>query len=139
MPLPPARHHVFVYGTLRPGGFYHRRLVAGHPVIATPAWTRGQLYALSPGYPGLRPGENRVAGDVLSFDDDGLLRALDELEGFDPAHPDAPDGEYTRERCPVAAADGSPLGEAWAYWIRPERLEAYAARAVTAWDHRAAP
>ena len=127
MSLPSARHHVFVYGTLRPGGYYHRRLVEGHPVVTTSAWVRGQLYALSPGYPGMTPGERRVEGEVLSFDDDGLLAALDRLEGYDPNRPVSADFEYTRESCEVFSADGVSLGRVEAYWILPSRLSEYSA------------
>jgi gamma-glutamylcyclotransferase (GGCT)/AIG2-like uncharacterized protein YtfP len=137
MALPDLSHHVFVYGTLRPGGYYHRRLLAGKPVTATPAWVRGRLYALSPGYPGLRPGENRVEGEVLSFACDGILAALDALEGFDPADPLSLKGEYTRGLCEAFAPEGPLLGKVWVYWILPSRLSEYAARAVERWDHRA--
>lgn len=135
MTLPKARHHVFVYGTLRPGGYYHRRLVDGEAVIATPAWVRGTLYVLDPGYPGLRPGNARVEGDVLSFEDDALLARLDKLEGFDPRDPASPDSEYTRERCEAFSLEGQPRGEVWAYWILPSRLSQYNGHVVEHWDH----
>lgn len=135
MSLPSARFHLFVYGTLRPGGYYHRRLVAGHEVKETAAWVRGQLYALAPGYPGMTAGDRRVEGDILSFDDEGLLQTLDQLEGFDPLNPSSLAGEYTRELCPAFAPDGASLGQVWAYWMLPSRLREYEGRPVERWDH----
>ncbi|MFP4281656.1 MAG: gamma-glutamylcyclotransferase [Opitutales bacterium] len=137
MSLPDARHHVFVYGTLRPGGYYHRRLVEGRPVEATPARVRGALYALAPGYPGMRPGDRWVAGEVLSFDADELLGALDELEGYASADPAG--GEYERASCEAWTPDGTLLGTVWAYWILPAKLIEYEGRPVERWDHLGGP
>jgi gamma-glutamylcyclotransferase (GGCT)/AIG2-like uncharacterized protein YtfP len=98
---------------------------------------RGRLYALSPGYPGLRPGLQKVEGDVLSFDDDALFAQLDHLEGFDPSRPVSEDFEYTREPCEAFSPEGTSLGTVWAYWILPSRLSHYEAIAVERWDHLA--
>ena len=131
MRLPAKRFHVFVYGTLRPGGFYFKRLVEGLGVLSTPAWVSGELYKLDPGYPGLRPGERRVEGDVLSFDEPSLLDQLDELEGYDPQNPEA--GEYKRGQIEAFAMSGAALGEVAVYWILPERLKELNGTPIDKW------
>jgi gamma-glutamylcyclotransferase (GGCT)/AIG2-like uncharacterized protein YtfP len=132
MALPEARYHVFVYGTLRPGGYFYRKLVAGRSVEATSAWVQGTLYALDPGYPGLLPGENRVEGSILSFNDPDLLDQLDDLEGYDAEAPE--EGEYERGEIDAFTPDGTALGRVFVYWILPQRLEEYQGREVEKWS-----
>ncbi|MCC5840983.1 MAG: gamma-glutamylcyclotransferase [Opitutales bacterium] len=123
--LPPARFHVFVYGTLRPGGFYARKLCLPYPHRYTPAVVDGRLYHLKPGYPGLTRGADAVRGEVLSFDDPTLLRDLDRLEDY---HADAPPARnlYIRE-CAEARdpATGHPLGEVLLYRMTEDRVRQY--------------
>ncbi len=132
MSLPDALHHVFVYGSLLPGGFYHERLLAGYEVAMNPAWTRGQLYQLAPGYPGLAAGTNRVKGVVLSFSSHRLLGELDHLEGVDPEDPST--GEYFRAPTRVFSPDGAFLDMTDAYWISPGRLTDYDGQPIEYWD-----
>lgn len=132
MSLPDAQFHVFVYGTLRPGGYFYRKLVAGRAVTETRAWVKGALYSLDPGYPGLRPGEARVEGDVLSFDDAELMDQLDELEGYDAEDPE--DGEYLRGTVEACDADGRGLGEVSVYWILPQKLDELNGEPIEDWS-----
>lgn len=132
MCLPDARFHVFVYGTLRPGGYFYKKVVAGRAVEATPAVVEGALYALEPGYPGLRPGERPVEGTVLSFSDASLMAQLDELEGYDPECP--LDGEYVRGMITARRLDGGLLGDVSVYWIRPEKLIEYRGQRIDNWS-----
>ncbi len=100
--LPQARYHLFVYGTLRPGGRYYRKLCAARTPRALPAYVRGRLYHLAAGYPALAPGDQWVRGDILSFDDNTLLRDIDALEEYDPA---GPPHANVYHRTPVDAYD----------------------------------
>lgn len=100
--LPHARYHLFVYGTLRPGGRYHRKLCADPSPKALPAYVRGRLYHLAAGYPALAPGDQWVRGDILSFDHEDLMRAIDALEEYDPH---GPPHANVYHRTPVDAYD----------------------------------
>lgn len=123
--LPLARFHVFVYGTLRPGGYYARKICTPYPHDYTPAVVDGRLYHLRPGYPGLTHGPDPVRGEVLSFDDPALLRDLDRLEDF---HPNAPPARnlYLRETTQARdPATGHPLGEVQIYRMTEDRVRQY--------------
>lgn len=75
-PLPLA-----VYGTLRPGGrAYGAFDLAQRTRHLGPCRIAGRIVDLG-GYPGLLPGDEAVAGDLLAFDDAGLLEELDAYEG----------------------------------------------------------
>ncbi len=102
--LPDARYHVFAYGTLRPGGRYHEEFCRGIPSL--PAFVRGRLYHLKPGYPALTFGDAWIRGDILSFEASPLLERMDALEDYDPAG--APEANlYLRE--PIDAFDVNKL------------------------------
>lgn len=123
--LPAARFHIFVYGTLRPGGYYARKICTPYPHHYTPAVVDGRLYHLKPGYPGLAHGADTVRGEVLSFDDPALLSALDRLEDY---HADGPPARnlYIREH--ALARDpttGRPLGEVQLYRMTEDRIRQY--------------
>ena len=113
---------VFVYGTLKPGEVNYQRYCAGKVVAATPAIARGQLFALSLGYPAMTTGTQTVHGFLLSFDHPAILSRLDALEDFVPGR--SPEqNEYQRELIPVFGAEGQLLGDAWAYLMHPQRIQ----------------
>lgn len=119
--------NVFVYGTLKPGGKYHKVYCEALAPEAIPAWIPGRLYHLPAyGYPAVGEGEDRVQGYVLRFGDHvdaaALLADLDELEIYDPALP-LEDNMYLRQRMTVATAQG-PI-EAWVYLMSAARLALY--------------
>jgi gamma-glutamylcyclotransferase (GGCT)/AIG2-like uncharacterized protein YtfP len=78
-------------------------------------------------YPAAIPAaEERVLGEVHRMSDvDGVLAALDEIEGYRPGQPDA--SLYTRVETPVTLDDGR-VETAWAYFYnaplgRAQRIE----------------
>jgi gamma-glutamylcyclotransferase (GGCT)/AIG2-like uncharacterized protein YtfP len=106
---------VFFYGTLmsgfrRPG---RERVDAKlHPVGR--GWIQAALFDLGI-YPAAVPAsDGRVFGEVHRMGDAGaVLDALDEIEGYRPAEPDA--SLYVRVETAVTFADGR-VERAWAYF-----------------------
>ncbi len=95
---------LFVYGTLQSGEERHG-LVAG--LARRPARTRGRLYHLPAGYPGLLlDGDGTVHGELLDPPDDRLLGLLDQVEGVD-------EGLFRRVLRPVSV--GLRPYRAWVY------------------------
>ena len=116
---------VFVYGTLKPGGTYHRQFCVPYLKKAEPAPVRGLLYDLPAlGYPAMTVGDRWVQGCLLTLGG-GALSGLDSLEGYDPNNPGTsyyadcndPDESYVRQRSMVFNLAGQPMGEAWVYVI----------------------
>ena len=70
-----------VYGTLRPGGRAYAAFgLAQRTRHLGPCRIAGRIVDLGD-YPGLLPGDEAVAGDLLAFDDAALLADLDAYEG----------------------------------------------------------
>lgn len=104
--------HLFVYGTLRPGGDappgVRRSLDAGAEHLG-PARTRGRLVVAGSGsYPALvRDGSGgRVAGDLYRLRDPG--RVLETLDRYEGRRPDG-SGLYRRAVVPVRLAGDRPV------------------------------
>lgn len=119
----------FVYGTLMRGQRYHREY-AGTATSAVPATATGTLYHLHAGYPVLvdTPG-GRVVGQILAFPDPAAaLERMDELEGYDPAHPNA--GVYARVVREATPAGASRALACWTYVVPLDRFEHLRAQAV---------
>ena|SRR5262245_8637263 len=78
------------------------------------AWISATLFDLGL-YPAAIPAaDSRVWGEVHRMRDPGdVLAALDEIEGYRPAEPDA--SLYTRVETPVTFEDGR-VAAAWAYF-----------------------
>ena len=132
---------VFVYGTLKRGERNHERFCQNASRIE-PATTRGSLYHLPFGFPGLavdRGGvrefgstdylsdvfkqrslpetekgtpDGLVHGELVSFPDPNHLAALDSLEGYAPGE----NALYERILLPVKTQSRRSL--AWAYVLR---------------------
>jgi gamma-glutamylcyclotransferase (GGCT)/AIG2-like uncharacterized protein YtfP len=110
-------HSVFVYGTLKPGGYYWPEFCEGKVSAAVRAKIRGELFDLHVGYPGLLlRGEGWVQGWVLTFPVELDFLELDRLEGFVPGRSQS-ENEYNRLQVPCFAAEGAALGDVWAYEI----------------------
>ncbi|AXG77720.1 gamma-glutamylcyclotransferase family protein [Streptomyces paludis] len=130
----------FVYGTLRPGGFYHDRFLAGRTVREEPALLAGALLYDGPGYPYAteearsrdatsrqtvsretvtEPPRPVVVGELVTAEParyDELLAALDELEDYlAPGHPG---NVYDRVARDVHLATGA-TARAWVYLAAP--------------------
>jgi gamma-glutamylcyclotransferase (GGCT)/AIG2-like uncharacterized protein YtfP len=109
---------VFVYGTLRPpragtaaddARFYHA--IAPYVQRSVAARLEGaELYDLG-GFPGARPGDGLVRGDLLVVEDRGL-DVMDRIEG----HPRF----FRRERVMVSTHGGAV--PAWIYWASEEMV-----------------
>lgn len=115
---------MFVYGTLRPGGFYWDDYCRGRARVVSAARIRGDLFDLPVGYPAAwLEGGGWVRGDVLELDGPGALRRIDGLEGFDPEGPPERN-EYDRRRVEAFDSEGGALGPVWAYGMSRERIRA---------------
>ena len=115
-------YKVFVYGTLKPGGYYWPRFCEGKVSALEPAQIKGRLYDLHVGYPGLSlAGSGWVQGFVLTFTREADFLQLDVLEGYEPER-DPAQNEYQRLKLPCYRPDGSPLAEVWAYEMARERI-----------------
>ena len=106
--------HLFVYGTLRPGGSAHARVLGAYAVDTTPARVHDHaLYGRSYKYPFMvRSAGRQVMGDLVSFPEaveDELLAILDEYEGE----------EYVRTKAHVEPVVRDPV-EAWVYLAFPD-------------------
>lgn len=118
---------VFVYGTLMPGGSNAHIAALGGPFGVREAYVEGfALYHLEPeGYPAMVPGEGRVYGVLLDYDQDAIDKALgylDELEGVNEKPP------YYRRVTVQALPMDEPV---WTYlYDRPQRLSQPGARLV---------
>jgi len=106
---------VFFYGTLmsgfeRPG----RSRIDSKLTPVGRGWIKATLFDLGI-YPAAIPAsDERVLGEVHRMSDvDAVLAALDEIEGYRPAQPDA--SLYTRVETPVTFDDGH-VEQAWAYF-----------------------
>ena len=106
---------MFFYGTLMSG--FKRAGRSRIDAKLTPqgrGWIHATLFDLGI-YPAAIPAaDSRVWGEVHRMTDaDGVLAALDEVEGYRPTQPDA--SLYTRVETPVTFEDGH-VATAWAYF-----------------------
>jgi gamma-glutamylcyclotransferase (GGCT)/AIG2-like uncharacterized protein YtfP len=109
---------VFVYGSLRQGGYYHG-LIAPFTQAVETGWLDGMaLFQVNERYPGIVRGEGHVLGELITLDPDRLtlaMGALDELEEY--FGPGDPRNLYERELLTVRTVGGA-LVQAWAYrWL----------------------
>jgi gamma-glutamylcyclotransferase (GGCT)/AIG2-like uncharacterized protein YtfP len=96
--------HLFVYGTLRKGSNNKfARLLAEQSQFVATARVSGRLYDLGR-YPGARPANDSVAGEVFHIDE-SLLVVLDDYEG----------PEFERAIVSAQMDDGRAL-DCWIYW-----------------------
>ncbi|TWU51642.1 gamma-glutamylcyclotransferase family protein [Rubripirellula reticaptiva] len=116
--------HVFVYGTLKTGQC-RGGLWPAKPLSVQPAWVRGTLYGRHD-YPAMMPGNDRVLGQVWSFDPSDMttvMRVLDQIEGTSqPGYPDL----YVRATLPTFGLDNAPIALAHAYhYAKPPELDGF--------------
>lgn len=106
---------VFFYGTLM-SGFKRPGRSRIDPKLTAVGGGSIQATLFDLGiYPAAIPAsDGRVFGEVhRMIDVDGVLAALDEIEGYRPGQPD--DSLYTRVETPVTFDDGH-VEQAWAYF-----------------------
>ncbi|MGB3294054.1 MAG: gamma-glutamylcyclotransferase [Phormidesmis sp.] len=112
---------VFVYGTLKPGGRYHRRYCAQFLTAALPAQVKGELYDFPQlGYPALTPGDDWVQGYLLRFCQTAavcadILHRLDALEGYVADKVAGSDDDYHRCQLQIFDSGYELLQTAWVY------------------------
>jgi gamma-glutamylcyclotransferase (GGCT)/AIG2-like uncharacterized protein YtfP len=116
--------NVFVYGTLKPGEANYQKYCTGKVVEARRAIAPGKLYALPMGYPAMTLGDGKVHGYLLSFADEGILTALDDLEDYDSTRPMS-ENLYNRQFIEIFDLDGLSLGWAWVYLMTPEKVDRF--------------
>lgn len=112
---------VFVYGTLKPGEANYQIYCQGKTIAETPAYIRGKLYHLSLGYPAISQGNEKIAGYLLKFDDYQILQQLDRLEDYQENR-SLEENEYYRQLVEVYDKSDRYLGEAWCYFMTPEKI-----------------
>ena len=125
---------VFVYGSLKPGGYYWAQFCAGKVSAPIIAKVRGDLYDLGCGYPGaIFNNANWITGVVLIFNNEADFKAVDQLEGYNPARiPEKNDYERLKVECFTAAGDS--LGPVWAYAVNPHYLASKEAKLLAKGD-----
>lgn len=109
------RSNVFVYGTLRKGGVYHRYLATSRFVgeAVTPGFMRDHgRFPIA--YFG---GGGFIKGEVYQVNSQTLGR-LDSLEGFDSDHPER--SFYIRRKICVKLMDNGDVENVWAYEFRQD-------------------
>jgi gamma-glutamylcyclotransferase (GGCT)/AIG2-like uncharacterized protein YtfP len=106
---------VFFYGTLMTGFDRRGRIGIDQNLVGLGrGWIGATLFDLGI-YPAAIPApDERVWGEVYRMrDPDGVLSALDEIEGYCPEEPDA--SLYTRREIPITLDDGSVV-QGWVYF-----------------------
>jgi gamma-glutamylcyclotransferase (GGCT)/AIG2-like uncharacterized protein YtfP len=116
--------YLFVYGTLHRGQPLHSHLAARRARFVGEGRIAGRLFDLGE-YPGAIPDTRRfstVRGEVHElFSPDDTLAILDDVEGFDPAHPEK--SLFERRRVTADLEDGRRIN-AWVYFYRRSLAEA---------------
>ena len=119
---------VFVYGTLKPGGYYHDTYCGGFQFDLFEGQVKGQLYSFpSLGYPGATEHDTQsIQGVLLVFKhpEREVLSKLDILEGYDPTRP-TDQNEYYRKQVPVFDTQDQLICDAaWCYFMEPSKVDA---------------
>jgi len=101
---------VAFYGSLMRGlGGVERLEIGDRMRFVGPCLLEGELFDLGD-WPGMRPGDGRVAGEIHALLDPDVLRVLDAFEDFDPENPRG--SLYLRERVRLIEPEGA---SAWTY------------------------
>ena len=109
--------NLFVYGTLRQGFDYHSYLHRQSARFLGDGTISGCLYDLGE-YPGAMPSERlgeQIQGELYELHDPKAhLSVLDEVEEFDPEHPET--SLFVRRPAAVRLKSGETV-EAWVYFL----------------------
>lgn len=112
---------VFVYGTLKPGGFYWPEFCEGKVLRYWRARARGRVFHLPIGYPAsVFGGDGWIQGFVLEMADVDAMKGLDVLEGFQPGRGEKND--YRRLRVEVVNVESSETDEVWSYEMELDKI-----------------
>lgn len=99
----------------------HQKYCAGKVKAAQRGFALGKLFALPMGYPAMTLGKGQVQKHLLSFADLGILKELDDLEGYHPSR-QTPENLYNRQYIEIFKIQGLCLSCAWAYFMTPEQV-----------------
>jgi len=114
--------HVFVYGTLMQGGFWHGPAAKAGIAAITPALATGTLFDLGD-YPALTLGAaTPIRGEILTFQD--IATALPILDEIEDAAPDGGTSGMYRRTIMTVTDQAGRRRRAWAYVMAPESLGA---------------
>ncbi|BBC22786.1 gamma-glutamylcyclotransferase [Pseudanabaena sp. ABRG5-3] len=130
----PDQCHVFVYGTLKPNEANYDKYCAGQVITQQQAIAYGELFALPMGYPAMTIGNKQVYGYLLTFPDDIILEAMDDLEDYQSdraTSENLSENLYDRQKIETFDLAGSSLGLAWAYLMTKEQVIKFAGIAQT--------
>ena len=112
---------VFVYGTLKPGESNYKNYCQGKTITEIKAYTRGQLYHLPFGYPGMTEGNQKIEGYLLSFNEPNILIDLDRLENYQETR-SAKLNDYYRQQVPIYNLYDEFIDRAWCYFMTKEKV-----------------
>ena len=118
----PIMGHVFVYGTLKRGQC-REHCWPVRPLDVRPAWIRGRLIDLG-AYPALLDGDQRVWGEVWSFDQRDLPEVHAALDRVEVTNQPGVPNEYDRVAVTVFLAEGDASLEASTYRFADQALAA---------------
>jgi len=108
---------LFVYGTLRQGGRYHRRYLAGRFLTWQPATLPGRLFYEPQGeYPCLLPGSGVARGEIYHLDPATAaltMARIDRLEEYRPGK--EKESLYLRREARAYREDGGEV-RVWVYY-----------------------
>jgi gamma-glutamylcyclotransferase (GGCT)/AIG2-like uncharacterized protein YtfP len=109
---------VFVYGTLKVGGFFGEKF-NNVRISSVPATVKGTLFhvpAMFPSsFPGLKlAGDGVVHGELHAFDRiDDVIRAIDRIEQYFEDYPE--ESMYVRKKMDVETAEGTEKAYVYEY------------------------
>lgn len=101
---------IFVYGSLRQDFWNHDKVLKNRVRHIQNGTIKGKLYHLPAGYPAVIKGTDEVHGEVMTINQDKLLRSLDFLEGY---FGEGEDNLYIRTKHKTILDDGT---EEWC-WV----------------------
>lgn len=111
--------NIFVYGTLKQRCSRGYIIQYSNGVFIGTGTIKGTLKVLPYGYPGyIEEGNDIIAGELYSFDDDSVMNQFDLIEGYDPNATDPLFNLYIRKECEIDVK-GTKY-KAWVYvWNHP--------------------
>jgi len=113
---------VFVYGTLKVGGYFAEGLDKARK-SSVPAKATGKLINIDNRFPGLIDGDGTVHGEIHEYDQfDRVLMVMDGIEGYTKRDPE---NSLYRRRVIEVETDAGETEEVYAYFFN---------RAADEWD-----
>ena len=111
---------IFVYGTLKEGGFFARHFDS-YRISSERATIKGTMISLGE-FPGIvLQGDGEVVGELHEYSSfDNVLEEIDRIEGCSGENED-PDNLYHRKAIKVLTDSGEK--EAWIYVINTDQME----------------